>query len=107
MPDVTRTIHIVLRTPRRYGSRGGSIMTDLTRLTASRLRADVYRVLDQVLETGVPVEIERHGHRLRIVRASTRKPVPRRKLARLKARRFLRCPPETLVHLDWSREWRP
>ena len=81
-------------------------MTDPTRLTASRLRANVYRVLDQVLETGVPVEIERHGHRLRIVRAATQKQ-PRRKLARLKARRFLRCPPETLVHLDWSREWRP
>jgi len=82
-------------------------MTDPTRLTASKLRANVYRVLDQVLETGVPVEIERHGHRLRIVRAAALKRLPRRKLARLKARRFLRCSPETLVHVDWSREWRP
>lgn len=28
------------------------------RLTASRLRQDIYRILDEVLETGVPVEIE-------------------------------------------------
>jgi hypothetical protein len=82
-------------------------MADPTRLTASRLRANVYRVLDQVLETGVPVEIERHGRRLRIVPARVgRAPAPG-KLRRLKARRFLRCPPETLVHIDWSREWRP
>ena len=28
-------------------------------LTASKLRENIYRVLDQVLETGEPVEIER------------------------------------------------
>lgn len=82
-------------------------MANPTRLTASRLRANVYRVLDQVLETGVPVEIERHGRRLRIlpVSAGTSRTVS--KLARLKPRRYLRCPPEALVHIDWSREWRP
>ena len=82
-------------------------MTHPTRLTASKLRANVYRVLDQVLETGVPVEIERHGRQLRIVPAGAgRSPAPR-KLRRLKPRRYLRCLPETLVHIDWSREWRP
>ena len=28
------------------------------RLTASRLRQDIYRILDEVLESGIPVEIE-------------------------------------------------
>ena len=28
---------------------------------------DIYRILDQVLETGIPVEIERSGKRLKIV----------------------------------------
>ena len=84
-------------------------MADPTRLTASKLRANVYRVLDQVLETGVPVEIERHGRRLRIVPASGGRAAGPTKLARLKGagRRYLRCAPEALVHIDWSREWRP
>jgi hypothetical protein len=30
-------------------------------VTASKLRENIYRILDQVLETGVPVEIERRG----------------------------------------------
>ena len=75
--------------------------------TASKLRANVYRVLDQVLETGVPVEIERHGRRLRIVAdRSVRGPAPS-KLTRLKARPYLTAAPDTLVHVDWSRQWRP
>jgi len=84
-------------------------MADPTTLTASKLRANVYRVLDQVLETGVPVEIERHGRRLRIVPASRGRVEGRTKLGRLqgKGRRYLRCEPEALVHIDWSREWRP
>ena len=33
-------------------------------LTASKLRANVYRLLDEVLETGKPLEIERNGKTL-------------------------------------------
>jgi Antitoxin Phd_YefM, type II toxin-antitoxin system len=70
-------------------------------LTASKLRENIYRVLDQVLETGEPVEIERNGRRLRIVADD-----PPARLGRLTRR------PETvigdsddLVHLDWTGEW--
>ena len=81
-------------------------MPDPTRLTASKLRANVYRVLDQVLETGIPVEIERHGRRLQIVPSGGKKSRPS-KLARLKRRHVLLVPPEAIVHIDWSKEWRP
>jgi hypothetical protein len=73
------------------------------KLTASGLRMNVYKVLDRVLETGVPAEVERHGKILRIVPAET---VGR--LGRLVARPgFINGNPEDLVHLDWSHEWRP
>jgi prevent-host-death family protein len=71
-------------------------------LSASKLRQDIYRILDRVLETGVPVEIERRGKILRIVPADTRD-----RLANLCTRDYLRVDPEELVHLDWSEEWRP
>jgi prevent-host-death family protein len=71
-------------------------------VTASRLRESIYRVLDQVLETGVPVEITRRGKLLRIVPAN-----PPSKLANLRRRRYLRSDPERLVHIDWSGEWQP
>lgn len=71
--------------------------------SVSRLRADIYRVLDRVLETGVPVEVERHGQRLRIVPAETGQ-----RLANLAPHpEYLLADPEALVHLDWSGEWRP
>jgi len=72
-------------------------------LTPSDLRENVYRILDEVLETGRAVEINRRGMILKIVPA-----VPRDKLASLSPHpEFLRCDPEDLVHLDWSEEWRP
>ncbi|RMF87709.1 MAG: type II toxin-antitoxin system Phd/YefM family antitoxin [Nitrospirae bacterium] len=71
-------------------------------VTASKLRADIYRLLDQVVETGIPLEIERKGHLLRIV------PVDGSPLDRLPRRpEYLRCDPEELVHQDWSSEWQP
>jgi antitoxin (DNA-binding transcriptional repressor) of toxin-antitoxin stability system len=73
------------------------------KLTASRLRADVYGVLDRVLATGVPAEVERRGKLLRIVPAEAVE-----RLKRLPARpEFIKGDPEDFVHLDWSREWRP
>ncbi|MSQ48859.1 MAG: type II toxin-antitoxin system Phd/YefM family antitoxin [Betaproteobacteria bacterium] len=73
------------------------------RFTATSLRANLYWVLDLVAKTGVPVEIERAGKVLRIVPAGARN-----KLAGLKRRkRYLAVDPESLVHIDWSGEWRP
>lgn len=72
-------------------------------LSASKLRENIYRILDQVLETGVPVEIERRGKRLKIVPVDITD-----KLANLpKHPGFLRCDSEEIVSLDWSGEWRP
>jgi hypothetical protein len=74
------------------------------RLTASKLRENIYRILDQGLETGVPVEIERGGRILKIVPDQG----PGKKLERLEEHPgAILCDPEELVHLDWSTEWRP
>lgn len=68
----------------------------------SQLRENIYRILDQVLDTGIPVEIERHGKLLRIVPVETRS-----KLDNLKPHPYLLSDAEDLVHLDWSGEWQP
>jgi hypothetical protein len=76
---------------------------DMT-LTASKLRENIYKILDQVLDTGVAVEIVRRHRRLKIVPAD--EPVTS-KLDRLKARpKTLVGDPQDLVHLDWSSEWK-
>jgi prevent-host-death family protein len=70
------------------------------RVTASKLRENIYGILDQALETGVPVEVARKGKVLRIVPET--KPD---KLSRLKKRNYLVGDPEDIVHMDWLSEW--
>ena len=77
------------------------------KLTASKLRANIYKILDEVLETGVTVEIERKGKILRLARGDET-PGRQGKLEKLPEHQgFLLSDPEDLIHLDWSGEWKP
>jgi len=69
-------------------------------VTASKLRENVYRILDEVIETGVPVEVVRKGVVLKIVAEK-----PRSKLARLKKRSVFVDDPDDIIGMDWSSEW--
>lgn len=72
-------------------------------LSASKLRANVYRLLDEVLETGKPLEIERNGRTLLITpkeKDSIWDRLPRRE-------GFIVGDPDDLIHIDWSSEWNP
>ncbi|MFZ5482220.1 MAG: type II toxin-antitoxin system Phd/YefM family antitoxin [Myxococcota bacterium] len=72
-------------------------------VTASDLRANIYKLLDEVIETGVPLVIERNGHRLTIVPEE-----PVSKLDRLEPHPdTIVGDPEDLVHMDWSSYWKP
>ena len=68
----------------------------------SHLRADLYRILDRVLDRGEAIEITRRGRRIRLVaNAST-------KLDALKPHpEAIQGNPEDIVSIDWSDEWRP
>jgi hypothetical protein len=70
-------------------------------ITASTLRGNVYRLLDEVLESGRPLEVERKGSLLRII--PEKRPA---KMSRLIKHPCLQVDPESIVHIDWSDEWR-
>ena len=76
-------------------------------LTASKLRANVYRILDQVLDTGNPIEIVRRGRKLKIVPVEEE---PSSWLDNLVERPdVIPGDPEDLANFDWSkalRSWR-
>ncbi|MGA7237496.1 MAG: type II toxin-antitoxin system prevent-host-death family antitoxin [Bryobacteraceae bacterium] len=74
-------------------------------ITASKLRENIYRILDEVAETGVPVEVVRKGVTLRIVPE-----VKRSKLANLKRRHDWIGDPDDLLKSTWEesegyKEW--
>lgn len=71
-------------------------------VTVSGLRQNIYRLLDQVVETGRPLEVKRGDALLKIM---AEKPVS--KLAKLTPHKCIQGDPEDLVHQDWSQEWKP
>jgi len=71
-------------------------------ITPSQLRQDIYRIIDRVLETGEPLEINRRGEKLHLTPISAE----RDRLARIHTNPdVMTCDPEILVTLDWSQEW--
>jgi hypothetical protein len=90
---VRAIVYFDVRATKRYGSR--------MVVKPSQLRANLYRLLDRVLRTGEPIEIDRAGKKLLIV---SKEKIS--KLTNLVRRDVIVGDPEGLVHIDWSKEWR-
>lgn len=72
-------------------------------VSASQLRQDIYRLIDEVLRTGEPLEIERKGRRLLLVAEQSTG-----RLDRIRGNPdAIVGDPEDLVTMDWSTEWEP
>ena len=70
-------------------------------ISLTKLRADLYKIVDQVIETGLPIDIERNGKKVRIIALEKKS-----KLANLKSHPgTIVGDPDELIHLDWSSEW--
>ncbi|MEZ4269143.1 MAG: type II toxin-antitoxin system Phd/YefM family antitoxin [Myxococcota bacterium] len=72
-------------------------------VSISKLRSDIYRLIDEVLATGEPLEIERRGQILRITREQ-----PASKIDRIvPIPGLIVGDPQDLVSIDWSEHWKP
>lgn len=71
-------------------------------VTVSSLRANVYQLLDEVIERNAPLQVMRKGQLLRIEPPT--KPCSR--MASLPKRECIVGNAEALVHCDWSKLWR-
>jgi prevent-host-death family protein len=69
-------------------------------ITVTELRGNIYRVLDEILETGVPIEVTKGGKKLRIT------PVARKnKLQNLVPRPdVINGNPDDIVDISWEKE---
>lgn len=71
-------------------------------MSLTALRQQLFTAVDQVIETGIPLEIERNGHQVKIVLQEKKS-----KLANLKPHDCIVGNPDDLVDLsaaEWSKE---
>jgi hypothetical protein len=69
-------------------------------ITASALRNNIYRLLDNVANTGQPLFIERKGQKLKVICDKKQK-----KLSQLPRHNCINGNSDELIHTDWSGEW--
>lgn len=89
-----------MSSPRAYVS---ITLSYVRQVTASELRQNVYQLLDEVLESGEPLEIGRRGRVLRIVPEAQ----PSKTAAIRGNPDALVGDPDDIVHMDWSPAWVP
>lgn len=74
-------------------------------LTPSKLRANIYKYLDEVALKGKTLEIERNGVIVKIVPSE---PVSKlSKLAKFKKRNLIIGDPDEIADISWEKEWNP
>ena len=69
-------------------------------LTLTALRQQLYKIVDRIIQTGIPVEIEHHGHRLKMVLDD-----PPPNLAKLRPHNSIAGNADDLVDLETD-QWR-
>jgi hypothetical protein len=70
-------------------------------ITPSKLRKNLFNILDELIQTGKPIEIKRKNKILKI----TVEP-PKSKLDNLKRRNILNCEPDEIIINNWEKEWK-
>ncbi len=72
-------------------------------ISVTELRGNIYKLLDEVLKTGIPIEINKGGKKLRITPADKID-----KLQNLIARpHVIKGNPDDLVDISWEKEVNP
>ena len=70
-------------------------------ISLTELRHDLYQKIDTLIDTGIPIELKRKGHLVKII--VVKQPS---KLARLPKRAdFIIDEPEGIIHHDWLKDW--
>ena len=72
----------------------------MKKITVTELRGNIYKLLDEVLSTGIPIEINKGGKKLKIM------PVDKSdKLQNLVSRpNVIKGNPDDLVSISWEKE---
>lgn len=70
-------------------------------ITLSELRAKIFKIFDELIQSGKPLLIKRKGVLIRISAQGRTS-----RLARMKKRPGLLVKPEELIACEWEKEWK-
>lgn len=88
----------MVKSLKKYYTSGVNAMT----ITPTKLRQNLFKLLDEVIKTGQTLDINRNGHILHIVPES--KPS---KLDKIIPKQITSSTDNELINTNWDKEWKP
>ena len=70
-------------------------------VAATKLRQNLYRILDEILDSGIPVKINRKGEILMIIPEKKKS-----KLERLTEHKTIVGDPDSIIKISFDNEWK-
>jgi len=70
-------------------------------VSATKLRQNLYRILDEILDSGIPVKINRKGEILMIIPEKKKS-----KLERLTEHKTIVGDPDSIIKISFDNEWK-
>lgn len=70
-------------------------------VAATKLRQNLYRILDEILDSGIPVKINRKGEILMIIPEKKKS-----KLERLTEHKTIVGDPDSIIKINFDNEWK-
>ena len=67
----------------------------MDKISITTLRNNLYKIIDNIIETGAPLEIDRHGHIIKIILVENKK----NKLDNLVKHNAINCEPDELINI--------
>ena len=76
-------------------------------ISVTKLRKELFKVMDQIAQGGEPIFVDRNGVRIKIARDEEAKISKFERMRSFQGESVLRCPIEEIENIEWNSTWEP
>lgn len=76
-------------------------------VSVTKLRKELFKLMDQIAQSGEPVFVDRNGIRIKISRDESSEISKFDRIKKFHGESVLKCPIEEIENIEWDSVWEP
>ena len=76
-------------------------------VSVTKLRKELFKLMDQIAQSGEPVFVDRNGIRIKISRDESSEISKFDRIKEFQGESVLKCPIEEIENIEWDSVWEP